>query len=48
MFLTVSKSKDKGKIEIVHDLNTFRHFFKKNNFFINLLIYETGWNNPGH
>jgi hypothetical protein len=26
MFLTVSKSKNKGKIRKVYDLNTFRHF----------------------
>jgi hypothetical protein len=43
MFLTVSKSKDMGKIRKMYDLNAFRHFFLKEEFFLkNLLIYGTG------
>jgi hypothetical protein len=44
MFLTVSKSKDMGKIRKVYDLNAFKHFFLRKNFFVNLLIYKTEGN----
>jgi hypothetical protein len=40
MFLTVSKSKDRDKIKKVYDLNAFKHFFKRNIFFVNLLVYS--------
>jgi hypothetical protein len=41
MFLTVFKSKDKGEIKKMYDLNALRHFFKGMFFFFNFLIHET-------